>query len=116
MAKIAVIRVRGGINLTNDLKDTFKMLRLLKKNSCVVIEDTPCNLGMVKKIKDYVTWGKLSPEVEQMLKKRDKGKKYYALNSPRKGFGRKGIKVAFKNKGALGDREEKINDLLMRMI
>ncbi len=40
----------------------------------------------------------------------------YHLNPPRKGFGRKGIKKSFSIGGGLGDRKEKINDLILRMI
>ena len=45
-----------------------------------------------------------------------KYKPYFRLNPPRKGFGRKGIKVDFKIGGALGERKEKINDLIKRMM
>ena len=43
-------------------------------------------------------------------------KKIFRLNSPKRGYGRKGTKVSFKNSGALGYRGDKINDLIMRMI
>ena len=43
-------------------------------------------------------------------------KKFYRLDPPRKGFGRKGIKMAFSKGGALGYRAEKINDLVKRMM
>jgi len=43
-------------------------------------------------------------------------KKVFRLSPPSKGFGRKGVKYHFAQKGALGDRKEAINDLLKRMI
>ena len=43
-------------------------------------------------------------------------KKIFRLNSPKKGYGRKGIKVSFNNGGALDYRGDKINDLIKRMI
>lgn len=43
-------------------------------------------------------------------------KNYFRLNSPRKGFERKGIKKPFSIGGALGYRGSKINDLIKRMI
>ena len=43
-------------------------------------------------------------------------KKYFRLNAPRKGFGRKGIKHTFKEGGALGYRGQAINDLIKRMV
>ncbi|MFH0862296.1 MAG: 50S ribosomal protein L30 [Candidatus Altiarchaeota archaeon] len=43
-------------------------------------------------------------------------KPIFRLNPPRKGFEREGIKKPYTLGGALGDRKEKIKDLLMRMI
>jgi len=142
MSKIAIIRVRGDVNLKTKIKDTLKLLRLYRKNFCVVIEDNASFKGMIIKAKDYVTYGEISDDVYKLLvekrgeeyKGREKdskekisynkfisvdGKKikpYFRLNPPKKGFGRKGIKVSFKSHGALGYRADKINDLLKRMI
>jgi len=97
---------------------------------------------MIKKVKDYVTWGEIdentynalidgrSEEYKGRISDRNgkikyerfidvngkKIKKFFRLNSPRKGYGRKGIKVSFKNSGALDYRGDKINDLIKRMI
>lgn len=139
--QFAVVLVRGQAELTQPMLDTLKFLRLHRKNTCVVVADTPVNRGMIAKVKDYVTWGEITEEVfKELVQKRGKvflarqqdenkmysyktlpvqGKKYkpyFTLNPPRKGFGRKGIKVAFTAGGALGYRGEKINDLLRRMI
>ena len=40
----------------------------------------------------------------------------FALSPPRGGFERKGIKASFSDKGALGYRADKINDLLKKMM
>ncbi|MFH0868462.1 MAG: 50S ribosomal protein L30 [Candidatus Woesearchaeota archaeon] len=140
--KLAVIRIRGLTGVKRDIDDTLKKLRLIKKNCCVVVPKTGSYLGMIKKIKDYVAWGEISDEAyKSLIEKRrreykdrvsdSKGKisynkfididgkkikKVFRLNSPKKGYGRKGIKVSFKSGGALGYRGDKINDLLMRMI
>ncbi|MBD3310287.1 hypothetical protein GF351_03650 [Candidatus Woesearchaeota archaeon] len=118
--KIAVVKVRGNINITRDARKTMEMLKLIRPNQCAVIDDTQDNLGMVMKIKDYVTWGEISDDVRKELQKRrqSSGKKVisYSLNPPRKGYGRKGVKMPFSKKGALGDRKEKINDLIKRML
>lgn len=139
--KIAVVLIRGCIDMTQQLKDTLRILGLLNKNHCVVLDDTAVIRGMIIKVKDYITWGVISDETyQQLFAKRGKefkaretdtqqkysyrvlvndGKKYkpyFALNPPRKGYGRKGIKIAFRAGGALGDRGEKINDLLQRMM
>ena len=65
--KLAVIRVRGKINLNESVKNTFKLLNLNNKNWCVVIDDNPSNRGMIIKVKDYVTWGEIDPEIHKEL-------------------------------------------------
>jgi large subunit ribosomal protein L30 len=140
--KIVLILVRGLINVRTPIKNTLKMLRLTRKNHCVVLDNNPVNSGMIKKVKDYVTWGEISEETfKELVEKRGeeylgpetcskgkikyrgffshngkKYKKFFRLNPPRKGFGRKGIKIPFKVGGGLGYRGEKINDLIKRMI
>jgi large subunit ribosomal protein L30 len=139
--KLALVLVRGVVNLSQSVKDTLNLLRLNKKNYCVVIENNPVNLGMIKKVKDFITWGEIDNDTfKELVSKRGEefqarltdrkekysyksleidGKKYkpyFRLNPPRKGFGRKGIKVAFKVGGGLGNRAEKINDLIRRML
>ena len=139
--KIAVILVRGMVGLSKSVKDTLLMLNLSRKNHCVIIVDNPVNRGMIKKVKDFITWGEIDNDTfKELLNKRGqlfqgretdlknkyhyslfehegkKYKKYFTLSPPRKGFGRKGIKMPFKLGGALGNRGDKINDLIMRML
>lgn len=140
--RIAVIKVRGSVKIKKEIEATLNILRLYKKNYCVIAEATPSVLGMIKKIKDYVTFGEIDDETYKLLiekrgeeykgKETDKKEKikykrffmfnnkkyrpFFRLNPPKKGFGRKGIKVDFKISGALGNRKEKINDLIKRMI
>ena len=118
------------------------MLNLHNKNGCVVIDNNPSMMGMVKKVKDYVTWGEISEENYKKLietraelyearledsKSKIKYNKYFThnkknykkfirLSPPKNGFGRAGVKSPFTRGGALGYRGEKINDLLKRMI
>ncbi|MBD3361935.1 50S ribosomal protein L30 [Candidatus Woesearchaeota archaeon] len=115
MSKIAVVRIRGLTRIRGNFADILKMLNLNKKNSCVIIENTSSMIGRIKKVKDFVTWGEISDEIAALLEPRKKGK-YYALCPPKGGFDRKGIKMPFNKKGALGYRGDKINDLLKRMI
>jgi large subunit ribosomal protein L30 len=112
---LAVVLVRGMIRVRQPIKDTLAMLNLKTKNSVSLIPNTPTMFGMIKKVKDYVTWGSIDLETLTILKKRGEHKNY-RLNPPRKGYGRKGIKKSFHIGGALGNRGEKINDLLQRMI
>jgi large subunit ribosomal protein L30 len=139
--RIAIILVRGLVGVQKSIKDTLTMLRLHRKNQCVIITMNSVNKGMLHKVKDYVTWGEISDEVfnklivargeEWLARKTDSKNKYeyksfkangkeykpyFRLNPPRKGFGRKGIKMPFKLGGGLGDRADKMNDLLLRMI
>ncbi len=113
--QIAVVLVRGLVHLNHGQKDTLRMLRLHRKNSCAVVPKTESYLGMVHKVKDFVTWGEVNQEVSGLLSQRMGGNIAH-LQPPRKGFGRKGIKVPFRVGGALGYRGEKINDLLRRMM
>ena len=114
---IAVIRIHGQTKLKKEIKDTLKMLNLLKKNSCVVVPATSTYLGMIKKVKDVVTWGDIDNETLKLLKeKRDKGKKFFSLAPPKGGYGRKGTKMPFKLGGTLGPRKEKINQFIKNMI
>ena len=112
--KLAVVRIRGSLQLTHEVRDTLRMLNLGKPNHCVVLEDTPSVRGMLAKVSHVVTWGPVDANAEAEIKKR--GEKVFRLNPPRKGYGRKGVKMPFTKGGALGDRAEKINDLLLRMV
>lgn len=127
MSKVAVIRIRGKVRIDKEIKDTLDMLRLFRQNYCVVKEATPSIMGMILKVKDYVTWGTVDEETEKLLneKKLQKGKdktgkevvkQFFRLNPPKGGFERGGIKKPFKMGGALGDRAEKVNDLIKKMI
>lgn len=120
MPKIAVIRIRGPVGLREEIVSTFNILNLSVKNHCVILEDTPVIMGMIRKINTFITWGEINNETLKILQEKKKSVKkdrlVYALQPPRKGFGRKGIKIPFKKSGAYGDRKEKINDLIKRML
>ncbi len=67
----AVVQVRGVVNTRRDIKDTLKMLRLHHINHCVLVADTPENLGMIRKVKDYVAYGEVdAATLETLLKTR----------------------------------------------
>lgn len=137
---ICIIRIRGEVGLNKDVIETLNRLRLRKKYACVVLNPTKEQLGMLKKIKNFVAWGEISEETfRKLIEKRgqliDKtkkfdvqksfeglmeGKKYEELNlkpffrlHPPRG----GIKSKLHYpKGVLGDHKEKINDLVNRML
>jgi len=120
--KLAIILVRGLIGMRKDARFTVELLKLFKKNTCVVVDDNKVMRGMANKIKDFSTYGELDDKTHKLLlEKRAKTKKgvitnVFHLNPPRKGFERNGIKQPFTKKGALGYRKEKINDLIQRMV
>ncbi len=71
--RIAIVRVRGNANIRKEVLDTLDMLRLYNKNGCVIIPNTPSYLGMLKKVKDFVTWGEIDKEtLKELLLKRGK--------------------------------------------
>jgi len=137
----AVLRLRGTVKVSNDVIDTLAMLRLSRKMHCVLINESPSFNGMIRKVKDYITWGPINDETLKLLvakrgrmpgNKRLKegdaekiveviksGKKpvivpVFRLSPPSKGF-KHSIKHSYP-KGELGFRGEEINKLLMRMI
>src|SRR3989344_7844996 len=67
MEKIAVVRVRGETKIRKDIKDTLAMLRLYRKNTCVILDVRKDMTGMLNKIKDYVTWGELGKDTLRLL-------------------------------------------------
>ena len=140
--KLAAIRIRGFSGVKQKVESTLLMLRLYRKNYCAVVPNIPIYIGMLNQAKDYITWGEIDDDTfNSLLSERgeefegresdSKGKirynnfivlnnkkikKYFRLNAPRKGYGKKGIKHTFKEGGALGYRGNAINDLLKRMI
>ena len=116
---IAAIRIRGETGVKGDIQDTMHMLHLSTKHTCVIMPKTPVVDGMLKKAKDYITWGEISPETITLLKEKRGSMPdatIFRLSPPRGGFERKGIKVAFRAGGALGYRGDKMNGLIRKMI
>ena len=137
----AVVRIKGSVNASEDVKDTLSMLNLKSQNHCVVVPETEQYLGMLRKAKDRITWGKVNEKtLSKLLQKRGKISKeklkemkiknfdelsdaliknqimlklIFKLNPPIRGF--KSTRLHYP-KGDLGSRGEKINELLERMI
>jgi large subunit ribosomal protein L30 len=115
----AVVRVRGGVDAKKEIKDTLAMLKLKRVNHCAIVPKTSVFEGMIRKVRDYVTWGEIRKDVlERLVKERGENKEkgsiiLFRLSPPKKGY--KNIKYVFP-KGALGYRGEKINELIERMI
>jgi len=64
---IAVIRIRGTINVSDKISYTLKNLRLFKPNHLVLVKEEKSNKKMVEKTKDYVAYGEISEEVMTKL-------------------------------------------------
>jgi len=138
--RLAVVRVRGQSGIIKGIKDTLTMLSLPTPNSCTVVDSSM--LGMIMKVKDYVTWGEIDDETFKLLVEKrgeeytgrttdrkgiihynkfitvnnKKYKKFFRLSPPRGGYERKGIKTPVAMGGALGYRKDKINELIRKMM
>lgn len=70
---IAAIRIRGRTGIKSDIEDTLKMLRLNRINHAVILEETPSYQGMLRKAKDYITWGEIEEKtLTNVINKRGK--------------------------------------------
>lgn len=59
----AVLRLRGKGDLRRDVKATLRMLHLTRQNHCSVLPEDATSRGMLRLVKDYVTWGEVEAEV-----------------------------------------------------
>lgn len=140
---IAIIRISGEVGINRDVEETLNRLRLKKKYSCVVIPKlSKEQLGMIKKVRNFVAFGDIKDETFKKLvdargKPADKTKgtdmkkaadkilegknfkeanlkPFFRLHPPRGGIeSKKNFGV---RKGVLGNNKEKINDLIERML
>lgn len=77
----AVIRLRGSVKTKKEINDTLEMLKLKRVNHCVIVPQTPQYEGMLKKVKDYITYGEIDKRtLVELLKKRGRIEKNLELN------------------------------------
>ncbi|MFX1564965.1 MAG: 50S ribosomal protein L30 [Promethearchaeota archaeon] len=68
---VAVIRLRSGIGLRQETKDTLTLLNLSRVNHAVILDKRPTFLGMLQQAKDAITWGEIdAPTLSRLLRKR----------------------------------------------
>ena len=67
---LAVVRVRGTVNVRREIEDTLKMLHLTRNCHATLIDDRPSYLGMLQKVQNHVTWGEVSKEIIALLLKK----------------------------------------------
>ncbi len=134
---IAVIRISGMVEVPRGVRETLYRLKLRRKYCCVILPERTEILSMVKKVRDFAAYGKITQEeFKELIEKRgqplkkgkkvevfdfekDKGdfekynlKPFFRLHPPRGGID---SKIHYP-KGVLGDHGDKINELLRRML
>ncbi len=57
--KVVVVRIRGDIDIRREMRETLRMLGLRRVNWTAVLDPAPATMGMVRKVKDFVTWGEI---------------------------------------------------------
>jgi len=68
---IAAIRIRGTVHMREEIESTLKLLRLTRANHLVLLPEKEGTISMLKKVKDYITWGRISKEtLRKLLEKR----------------------------------------------
>jgi len=140
---IAIIRIRGQVEISGEVKETLNRLRLRKKYSCIIVKEKPEIAGMLKRIENFVAYGNIDKKMlVELIEKRgkaiDKSKKIDAEKiasefieaKTDKKFSKLGIKDFFSlhpprkgiksklhyPKGVLGNHKDKISELLRRML
>jgi len=114
---ICIIRIKGQVKVRGDFIETLKRMNLKKKYTCVVIEKPNAEqLGMLKKIENFVAYGEISPEMYKKLveARGQKSKTIFRLHPPRKGIESK--KHFGVGKGVLGNHGKEIDKLVERML
>jgi large subunit ribosomal protein L30 len=138
----AVIRIRGTVSVAPNVKKTLEMLNLRRANNLSIWQDSEQIRLMFKEAENMLTYGKINDAVlAKLLEKRGEalegkldvkkalselksGKtanqagvfNCFRMSPPKGGFERKGIKKSFNMGGAFGNRNEKINDLIEKMM
>ena len=68
---LLAIRLKGSFGTPWPLKSALQTLRLKEKFNAVLLENTPATVGMLRTVKDYVTWGEASTnDIAAVLRER----------------------------------------------
>jgi len=68
---LLVIRLRGTFAVPNHIERTLQSLRLRNKFNATLARNSPSMVGMLRQVKDYVTWGDLKPsDIARLLRER----------------------------------------------
>lgn len=141
---IAIIRISGIPEMPIKAKTTLDRLRLRRKYACVLIHETPEELGMLRIVENFVAFGKIDKEtLAELIKKRGRAIENKKIkidaehiagelltSKTRKKLGDFGLKPFFRlhpprggidskkhyPRGILGNNKEDISKLIMRML
>lgn len=64
---LCAIRLRGTVGVHPEIRDTLRFMRLNRVNHCVVLPERKEVEGMLRKVKDYIAWGRISRETFREL-------------------------------------------------
>ncbi len=68
---MAVVRIRGRVDIKPDIRYTLDMLHIRRKFWATIVPLTPSYRGMLYKVKDYTTYGEIDREtLESLLRNR----------------------------------------------
>lgn len=72
MPLLAVIRLRGTVDVPPDIEYTLRLLRLVRKFHATLYPSELQGIqGMLHKVKDWITWGEISKEtLVELLRRR----------------------------------------------
>jgi len=104
---LAVIRIRGTVEVSEKIRNALDSLGLRKTNNMILIDEKI--KSVIKKVNSHVAWGELDKELE----KKFAGAGVVRLSPPKGGF--KSLKKSYP-KGDLGYRGPAINDLIKKMM
>ena len=70
---IFAIRLKGSFGTPSPLERALETLRLKRKFNAVLLENTSATIGMLRTVKDYVTWGEAGTnDIATVLRERGK--------------------------------------------
>jgi len=68
---LLIIRLRGTFAVPNYIERTLQSLRLRNKFNATLVRNNPSTIGMLRQVKDYVTWGDLKTnDIAKLLRER----------------------------------------------
>jgi large subunit ribosomal protein L30 len=107
---LAVVRIRGMGEVSPDVKKTLEILHLTRNCHITIIDDRPSFQGMLRKAKNFVTWGEAAKEtILVLLEKRGR------LIGDKKLDGEYAQKVGFKSLEDLAQAIHKLETEFRRL-